>query len=235
MTPPSFRVLFALCAITATVGGCDSTSSGPDAGLLPDVPLTMRCSATDDPDMDAISSSDEGTDDVDGDGLPNDHDPDSDGDGLSDAIEASDGNCNTAPSTDLDLDGTPDFLDADGNGDGVPDAEQLESDLDGDGRLDPLDNDIDGDGIANRLERGDGPEAIDTDRDGSADFRDEDSDGDTILDMHEGTNDADRDDIPKFSRSRRGRRWHRGRHRGRRWEPDHAAGLVCRGDRSRHG
>jgi hypothetical protein len=200
MKLPSHRVIVAVClaALGLAGSGCDGTSSVSDGGLLPDIPLTMRCSPSDDPDMDAISAADEGTGDADGDGLPNDHDPDSDGDGLSDAIEAGDGDCNTAPTNDLDADGIPDFLDPDGNGDGIPDSEQLASDLDGDGRLDALDNDIDGDGIANAIERGDGAVAIDTDGDTTPDFRDDDSDGDTILDLHEGSGDADRDMILNF-------------------------------------
>jgi hypothetical protein len=41
----------------------------------------------DDDDGDGISDIDEGTDDIDGDGLPNCLDTDSDGDGVSDAVE----------------------------------------------------------------------------------------------------------------------------------------------------
>jgi len=199
-TSPSTRILVAVCVLALALAGsgCDGAAGTGDAGLLPDIPLTMRCSVSDDPDMDTISSADEGTGDPDGDGLPNDHDDDSDGDGLSDAIEAGDGNCNSAPTNDLDLDGIPDYLDPDGNGDGVPDADQLDVDSDGDGRIDALDNDVDGDGIANSVERGDGPEAVDTDHDGVPDFRDEDSDGDTILDLHEGSGDGDGDMIPNF-------------------------------------
>lgn len=199
MRLPSLRLSLVVSIVCALLGaGCDGTSSMPDGGLLPDIPVTMRCGATDDPDMDTISSSDEGTADTDGDGIPNQEDPDSDGDGLSDAIEAGDGNCNTAPTNDLDGDGVLDYLDPDGNGDGVPDSEQLESDLDGDGRVDAMDNDLDGDGISNVVERGDGAEPIDTDLDGVPDFRDEDSDGDTILDMHEGIGDSDRDMVLNF-------------------------------------
>jgi hypothetical protein len=183
------------------LGGCpDTVTPGTDTGPMPrtDAPVVVRCSPSDDPDTDTISTEDEGTMDVDGDGMPNNVDPDSDGDTLTDAMEAGDANCVTPPTVDLDRDGTPDYLDPDGNGDGVPDREQLVDDLDGDGTVDGRDNDIDGDGINNPIEFGAGPDAVDTDRDGTPDIRDDDSDGDTIADRHEGGSDVDRDMTPNF-------------------------------------
>jgi len=181
----------ALCACEDSPAPTDAGVDGTDGGAP-----VVRCSPADDPDGDTISSLDEGTDDADGDGTPNDRDTDSDGDGFPDADEAGDANCNTAPA-DSDGDGVPDFLDTDANGDGVPDAEQLD-DLDGDGTPDYLDDDVDGDGIDNRTEFGDGDTPVDTDGDGTPDVRDLDSDGDTILDLHEGATDADMDGTPNF-------------------------------------
>ncbi|MEZ4340161.1 MAG: hypothetical protein R3B82_26360 [Sandaracinaceae bacterium] len=146
--------------------------------------------------MDTISALDEGTDDADGDGIPNHEDEDSDGDGFPDRDEAGDANCNSPP-IDSDGDGIPDFLDTDANGDGLPDNMQT-GDEDGDGVPDYLDDDTDGDGISNRNEWGDGDTPLDTDGDGTPDVRDRDSDGDTILDLHEGAIDADMDGTPNF-------------------------------------
>ena len=196
------RALALGCALAlACVAGCDEPSgmTGGDAGPpgRTDAAVVIRCSMADDPDGDFISSMDEGTDDADGDGVPNRNDDDSDGDGISDRIEAGDMDCTTPP-VDIDRDGIPDFLDLDSNGDGIPDAEQRDSDLDGDGIPDARDTDVDGDGIPNIDELGPGGELTDTDGDGTPDVRDLDSDGDTILDEHEGRADSDGDMIPNF-------------------------------------
>lgn len=177
---------------------CTTSNAAPDSGPARDggAPVA-RCSPLDDPDMDTISSMDEGMDDADGDGIPNHLDEDSDGDGLSDAEEAGDRDCNTPP-VDTDSDGIPDFLDRDANGDGVDDAEQIGVDTDGDGIPDHRDLDVDGDGIPNRIEWGSGTSPADTDGDGIPDVFDRDSDGDTIDDIHEGAIDIDGDGVPNF-------------------------------------
>ena len=180
-------------SVAACGGPPDPADSGPGADGGPPV---VRCSPADDPDMDTISSVDEGSDDADGDGVANSDDPDSDGDGFPDSAEAGDSDCNTPP-FDSDGDGTPDFLDLDANGDGVPDADQT-GDSDGDGIPDYLDSDVDGDGISNRIEWGDGPTPRDSDGDGTPDVRDVDSDGDTIGDIHEGVGDSDLDGTPNY-------------------------------------
>ena len=183
------------------VAGCNdpgTVTPGTDSGPRPvDAQMmTVRCSAADDPDMDFISSMDEGDGDADGDGTPNFRDDDSDGDGVSDVDEAGDRDCNTRPA-DTDRDMVPDFLDADGNGDGVPDVEQT-GDQDGDGIPDGRDTDVDGDNVPNAEEYGTGTEPVDTDMDGTPDVFDTDSDGDTILDRMEGRLDPDGDMIPSY-------------------------------------
>jgi len=163
-----------------------------DSPLMP-----VRCGALDDPDMDFISSMDEGEGDADGDGTPNSQDTDSDGDSIPDSAEAGDMDCTTPP-VDTDRDGTPDYLDVDSNGDGVPDREQGTEDVDGDGIPDFRDNDVDGDGIVNSSELGEDGSRVDTDGDGTPDIEDLDSDDDTISDRHEGATDADGDGVANF-------------------------------------
>ena len=185
--------------ILALLAGCSSPATpSSDAGSASDGGEVVRCSARDDRDMDTISSHDEGIEDRDSDGIPNHLDPDSDGDGISDADEAGDANCMTAP-IDRDGDGAPDFLDRDGNGDGIDDSEQIDADVDGDGTPDWRDRDVDGDGIDNDLEWGPDPaRPADTDEDGTPDLRDTDSDGDSIADVHESAFDSDRDGTPNY-------------------------------------
>lgn len=65
-----------------------------------------------DSDGDGIFDVIEGTDDADGDGIPNYLDLDSDGDGIPDAVEGT---------GDVDGDGIPNYLDLDSDGDGVSD------------------------------------------------------------------------------------------------------------------
>lgn len=204
------RKILTLASLAGLIGlGCETNpvlmhnddASRSDAGSV-----VVRCSMADDADHDTISSMEELSYDVDGDGAPdtdvdgdgtaNDLDTDSDGDGFSDADEAGDANCTTHP-RDLDGDGIPDFLDVDANGDGVPDNMET-GDRDDDGIPDALDPDIDGDGIANRTECGSGASCVDTDHDGTPDVIDDDSDGDTILDANEGSGDPDMDMIGNF-------------------------------------
>ncbi len=178
-------------------GDDDSSMPEVDSGVDDTGTPIMRCGGGDDPDGDFISTMDEGGGDVDGDGTPNSMDADSDGDGISDADEAGDMNCLSAP-VDTDGDGTPDFLDRDSNGDGVLDADQRDIDTDGDGRMDAHDDDVDGDGIPNIEELGPDGRPVDTDMDGTPDVFDLDSDGDSISDAHEGRLDPDEDGIPNF-------------------------------------
>jgi hypothetical protein len=173
--------------------GTDAGHTGTDSG-----PVVIRCGGGDDPDMDTISSGDEGEDDPDMDGLPNLRDPDSDGDGLNDVDEAGDRDCNTRP-VDSDGDTIPNYLDRDANGDGVDDSTQRTTDTDGDGTPDAIDGDVDGDGIDNGIEAGpDASNPIDTDTDGTPDVFDLDSDGDTIYDSLEGAFDSDHDGAPNY-------------------------------------
>ncbi len=71
----------------------------------------------DDADGDTICDADEGSGDLDMDGVPNREDDDSDGDGVPDRVEAGDLDPSTPPA-DADGDGTPDFLDPSYPGDG---------------------------------------------------------------------------------------------------------------------
>jgi MYXO-CTERM domain-containing protein len=116
--------------------------------------------AADDPlldqDLDTILDSEEGTDDADGDTIPNLQDPDADGDTIADEHEAGDEDRTTAP-VDTDGDGTPDYLDLDTDDDGVDDADEA-----GDADL--------------------ATPPVDTDGDGTPDFRDTDSDDDDLDD-----------------------------------------------------
>jgi hypothetical protein len=66
-------------------------------------------------DCDGIFDEIEGTDDFDGDTIPNYLDPDSDNDGIDDADEGSD---------DIDLDGSPNFIDLDSDDDGLCDRSE---------------------------------------------------------------------------------------------------------------
>lgn len=198
MTPTNVsasRVATALIALATIACGNAPPASTPDGGA-PDGSV-VRCTPADDVDGDLVSSEDEGTGDLDGDGRSNATDDDSDADGRSDRDEAGDLSCATPP-VDTDRDGVPDLLDLDSNADGRPDAEQLESDVDGDEVVDAYDGDVDGDGIANAIEVGEGSVAADTDVDATPDVFDLDSDGDTIGDAQEGALDTDADSVPAF-------------------------------------
>nr|XP_029712698.1 uncharacterized protein LOC109415945 isoform X7 [Aedes albopictus] len=124
--------------------------------------------------------------DLDGDGIPNDQDPDDDNDGIPDSQDNDDDN-----------DGIPDAEDMDDDNDGVPDSKDpdskmLANDLDGDGIPNEEDDDDDGDGIPDA-------EDDDDDNDGIKDDEDIDDDNDGIPDDKEGqpiSNDLDGDGIP---------------------------------------
>ena len=118
-----------------------------------------------DSDDDGLADEVEGTDDFDGDGLPNYLDDDSDNDGIYDGIGGVNHLIQYTPQS--------------------PALEGLE-DLDTDGKLDYLDDDTDGDGIGDSTEG-----TADPDRDGLANFRDTDSDDDGISDEEEITQNTD--------------------------------------------
>ncbi|MCZ2477783.1 hypothetical protein G9H58_06885 [Aquirufa antheringensis] len=172
-------------------------------------------------DADGVTNQVEGTQDLDGDGIPNCLDMDSDGDSISDKLETI---------VDTDRDGKPDYLDLDSDNDGILDSVEnkvctgtgilCDTDADGTPNFRDLDSDADQikdvieasgsdynqDGIAdgNIDEKGipssanKGLTPPDTDRDGKLDPYDVDSDGDGILDFDEEFNeDADFADCDK--------------------------------------
>ncbi|XP_055590758.1 serine-aspartate repeat-containing protein F-like [Uranotaenia lowii] len=106
--------------------------------------------------------------DLDGDGIPNDQDPDDDNDGIPDTQDEDDDN-----------DGVPDAKDMDDDNDGIPDSEDPDSKMTA--------NDLDGDGIPNDQDD-------DDDNDGIPDAEDPDDDNDGVLD--EADNDDDNDGVP---------------------------------------
>ncbi|XP_021711628.1 uncharacterized protein LOC5577238 isoform X3 [Aedes aegypti] len=139
--------------------------------------------------------------DLDGDGIPNDQDPDDDNDGIPDSQDNDDDN-----------DGIPDAEDMDDDNDGVPDSvdpdsKMLANDLDGDGIPNDKDDDDDNDGIPDSEDPDDDNDGVpdvqdtDDDNDGIPDFKDKDStvkindlDGDGI--PNEEDDDDDGDGIP---------------------------------------
>ncbi|XP_055530508.1 uncharacterized protein LOC129721676 isoform X2 [Wyeomyia smithii] len=126
--------------------------------------------------------------DLDGDGIPNDQDPDDDNDGILDSQDDDDDN-----------DGIPDAQDMDDDNDGIPDSVDADSkmtanDLDGDGIPNDQDPDDDNDGIPDVLDD-------DDDNDGVPDAQDDDDDNDGIPDAADSDaqskgNDLDGDGIP---------------------------------------
>jgi hypothetical protein len=194
----SYRpLLFVLVTCSLTALGCGGFDPGPldDDDVFGDDDDAISWP---DADGDSISDADEGSDDADGDGIPNDQDLDSDNDGISDADEAGDSDPGTPP-VDSDGDGIPDFLDDDSDGNGIPDAIEGGGDADGDGVPDSSDLDNDGDGIPDVVELGGDPSnPVDSDGDGTPDWLDEDSDGDHVPDSVEGADDPDGDGIPSY-------------------------------------
>jgi len=134
---------------------------------------------TADSDGDGIADFEEGIDDPDGDGIPNNADTDSDGDGIDDIVEGN---------VDSDGDGTADFLDLDSDNDGISDAVEGDIDTDYDGIANYLDLDSDNDGISDANELGAPP---DPDGDGIPNWIDSDSDGDGFPDGVEIGNGSD--------------------------------------------
>ena len=193
---------------TSPADGC--SFKAPSITLAPSAAwLLLDC------DADGITNKVEGTQDFDGDGIPNCLDTDSDGDSISDKLETT---------VDTDKDGKPDYLDLDSDNDGILDSVEnkvctgtgilCDTDADGKPNFRDLDSDADQisdvieangsdynkDGIAdgNIDEKGiptsanKGLTPPDTDRDGKLDPYDVDSDGDGILDYDEEYNeDAD--------------------------------------------
>jgi len=158
-----------------------------DGGNAADTDIDGQLDALDlDSDGDSKNDAQEGTGDVDGDGIPNWRDAndadgplaDLDGDGLTNGLETND--LGTDPTTvDSDGDTIDDFVETNGGND---------VDSDGDGVPDALDADSDGDTVPDNVEAGDQDvttDPIDTDGDGIGDWRDLDSDGDGIDDAVE--------------------------------------------------
>ena len=162
-----------------------------------------------DSDGDGMSDQDEGTGDLDGDGIPSyldaDEGPaDTDGDGVPDSVECEPG---TDPCPDTDGDTHPDVDDPDDDGDGLPTRDErpgaVSVDTDGDDTPDYLDLDDDGDGLPTRDERP-GDEDRDTDGDTVPDYLDLDDDGDgiptatEIADVERLGGEPDDDDRPAY-------------------------------------
>jgi hypothetical protein len=167
-----------------------------DAEVIPEVlPEVPPDTSLTDGDGDTIPDSIEGSDDLDGDTVPNDADDDSDGDDIPDSVEAGDSDLRTMPA-DSDRDGTADFLDGDSDNDAIADSDEWLIDVDGDTMPAYRDFDSDGDGIFDNLEAGDADPATsprDSDGDSTPDYLDLDSDADFISDAHESMVDTDSD------------------------------------------
>ena len=135
-------------------------------------------------DGDGIDNSDEGTGDLDGDGIADLYDLDTDNDGIPDAVEEN---------KDTDNDGIPDYRDRDADNDGIADVvEAGASDQDLNFILDRL-ADTDTNGLADFVQTTPLP-ITDTDFDGIPDYLDVDSDQDGIPDLLElGGTDEDND------------------------------------------
>lgn len=173
-------VMLGVASISNLVSGLDySTYDGIDPNEATYTSADSNSVALDtDHDGDGQLTGDEGSNDPDGDGVPNYLDTDSDDNGVSDSLDST---------ADSDGDGTPDYIDADDDNDGLSDSEELTiggsgTDTDGDGMDDTIDPDSDGDGF---IDGEDGGNGVDTDGDGQEDSLDNDSDNDGILDMIE--------------------------------------------------
>lgn len=99
------------------------------SGTIPPTP-TLPTPSANDPDVDGILSSEEGTGDWDGDGIANYLDADDDNDGIPTLLEGR---------GDADGGGVPNFLDLDSNGNGIPDSVEAGPDP-----LHPVDEDGNG-------------------------------------------------------------------------------------------
>lgn len=107
------------------------STATPIPGTIPPTPGTIPPTpSASDPDVDGIQSSEEGTGDWDGDGIPNYLDADDDNDGIPTLLEGR---------GDVDGGGVPNFLDLDSNGNGIPDSIEA-----GDDPLHPVDRDGNG-------------------------------------------------------------------------------------------
>ncbi|HJL44790.1 MAG TPA: hypothetical protein RMG45_03105 [Polyangiaceae bacterium LLY-WYZ-15_(1-7)] len=132
------------CLLAVACGDDDRPSRG-DGGVSPDATITGRCDNMTDTDGDGLWDDFEGSDDVDGDGIPNFMDTDSDGDGFDDRTESGEqGGCSARNS---DADAFPDYLDNDSDGDGLGDREEAETYF-----TDPYNPDTDGDGFPDAAE-----------------------------------------------------------------------------------
>ncbi|MGB0424573.1 MAG: Ig-like domain-containing protein, partial [Flavobacteriales bacterium] len=116
-----------------------------DSLLLCDSAMVVISIELSDQDSDGIVDAIEGTEDSDGDGIPDLLDSDSDNDGIPDGIEGyTGGNVNSCADdpSDVDDDGVPNYLDDDSDGDGLPDSVELLGDCDDDNLpnfIDPFD------------------------------------------------------------------------------------------------
>ncbi len=141
------------CSAGELTTGIVSQGGDEDDGLG-DGDRVPGCDAGDDIDGDGIADALEGSQDPDGDGIPNREDDDSDGDGVPDSEEQR----GRPPCvfTDSDGDGSPDFLDPDSDNDGLPDGEERAA------GTDPTVVDTDGDGVTDLGEvRGTGTDPTD--------------------------------------------------------------------------
>jgi len=100
------------------------------------------------------------------DDMEGDNPNDADGDGLSDSVEAQNGD-NTGVTLDTDGDGIPDLHDLDSDNDGLLDEDEGSEDTDGDGIRDFRDTDSDNDRCYDALEASDSLTTADLNDDGS--------------------------------------------------------------------
>ena len=119
-------------------GVVDNIADSDGDGIADDVDQLDGFGTAPDEDRDGLLDDIDGSEDVDGDGLPNFQDPDSDGDGVDDSIEA--GPDKSDP-VDTDGDGQPDFIDRDSDNDGITDELEGVSDANNNGIADRLEAD----------------------------------------------------------------------------------------------
>jgi hypothetical protein len=161
--------------------------------------VTVTFDAAPDDDADGIINGDEGTGDVDADGILDFLDLDSDNDGIPDKVEGN---------VDSDADGIPDYLDLDSDNDGLFDliesgADYAVLDTLHDGTIDAT-NSVGANGLADAVETTvdsaelsyNGGSPLDSDADGVEDYVDLDSDNDALTDVYEaGGVDSDGDGV----------------------------------------